>query len=397
MDNIKNCNIIHLNRYNIKLSIKILTPHIQKDIPNFLNKTYELHKKLPFSILAIHGEFVRYSMKIKYTNVNISKVFGVIEEICQYVNEKNILLKINTNYQNELLEKIIKLNCFNCIELGKLYNSMVSFSSMSCVKIVRHLNHFYSNLKLLPDNLYLLIIMIKETSNTFLELPSDVQNIIYYNYRGWANNNISNKIYYWNTNYCKFDKNDIKSILFVNTCDQITIEHLLQTELLVIDFSNECIDFSNISTNTKSIHFKSNYNSLLTNGELDYLPNSIEELSLECEFDPNVFSNLPTSIKTINIFIDNIFGNNYFPNLVSTGVEYIYIYITNKISKINKTNFIKTQFIPPKIKKISIIINKYYYPSDILYYYTDLVDKYKKIQSANFDFEIIPIDIKDFF
>lgn len=321
------------------------------------------------------------------TEPNFKKIFDIIKESTKYI--KLIELKINTNTNtntndhNNLLDEIIKLDCVEKLIFHKRYNSNISFESMKNISYVKYNNHYYSNIKFLPSNLKLLEIEINTNSDIFIELPKEL-NKIKYNYQS------TNNAYYIEP--YKFNK-----IFFINTQKNICCENLKNTECLVINSYNPHLDFTNLHSGIKCIYFCSNLCKLTYS--LDYLPDSIEELNFLCEFDIDIFNNLPSSIMTINIFINEFFQSEYFPILSTTNVKYINIFIDEfwTISKLNQTNFIKTQYLPKNIKELKIKSNdtlnsklnsksnSELKTADIISYYVDLIEKYKNDNLLDFN------------
>lgn len=311
-----------------------------------------------------YGSFV-CKLYIKYHNPNISQIFEVIKEINQHTDTNKLQLVINTNEQNDLLNQIIKLDCFSHIELGKKYNSMFKFNPMNNLYSLTHTNHFYSNIELLPDNLKILQINIKQTSDIFINLP--------YNLEYLKCGKLQNGRFEANVKICV---KDIKSILIVNTDLPISESKLFNAECLVINKYNKHIDWTNLSNKIKIIYFRDS-NNFLTNSELDYLPDSVHEINLYCKYDPNAFANIPISVRNINFYSCSI----NFPYLKRTNVECINLYACNLMR-------IKNEYIPQKIKKITIFCAGNYY-SDIINYYTNIFDNYKKTSLVDFNYEFI--------
>lgn len=316
-------------RFNINAQIELqLTSQVIKTLSN----SYIVKKQASQECL----------LHIKYSNPNMNKIIDIIKETIEFIDRKKIKkLKINTSNYNDLLEELIQLDCFDTIELEKRYFGMCSFKEMKNVSLIKYSNHFYSNLKLLPDALEILDIDVKKNSNVFLELSTNLKCIEYLT----PNNQREN---------IELEHLNISTILFVNSYEPIPVSDLIKVEYIVLNVNNKFIDWYNLPTNIKVIDWSESFGKLETK-HVDWLPDSIEKLIVKCDYDINMFSNLPSSIKKIKFKFSNIdilkileiLPNNIeYIELENNGNEYIFIYFMNKY-KIN--NF------PKKLKQLTVI------------------------------------------
>lgn len=232
-------------------------------------------------------------LHIKYSNPNVNKIIDIIKETIEHIDGKKIKkLEINTSNHNDLLEKLIQLDCFDTIELKKRYFGMCSFKNMKNVSLIKYSNHFYSNLKLLPDTLQILDIDVKKNSNVFIELPANLKCIEY----STPVNQISN---------IELEHLNVHTILFVNSCEQVPVSDLMKAEYIVLNVNNKFIDWYNLPTNIKVIDWSESFGKLETK-HVNWLPDSIEKLIVKCNYDINMFSNLPSSVKKIKFEFSKI-------------------------------------------------------------------------------------------
>jgi len=346
-----------------------------------LDETKLLYKTLSKShmIKQLKTNILDCKLFVKYSNVNIDKITNIIDETKKYLS--NIVLEINTSTQSTLLNSILELNCFNEIVLEKRYFSMDTFKNISNVKTVKYLNHFYSNIKLLPNKIELLEINIKHNSNIFIELPEELECIEY-------NNSHSNKL-----SNIELRNYNVGSILFVNSNTNIFSTELFETESLILNTNNNCIDFRNLPNKIKIIYFEAGYK--INGYELDYLPNSVKELSFDLEndfkFKENTFMNLPSSVKKINFVSQNYNDFEYFP-ILPDNIEYIDINFgtTKHISTLNGIINFKIKILPRKIKQIQITTS-----SGIKNFSPNLINEFNKYINSSNKFDLIIKSIFD--
>lgn len=331
--------------YEFKINLNIY-PNPQ------LEQTKLLCESLPESFIIKQKYFLSCKLYIKYTDKNIYKIIDIVKETKEYISD--LVLEINTSAQSAVLMliKILVLDCFNKLVLKKRYHSMELIKNMKNVKNVSYLNHFYSNIKLLPAKIKVLKIDIKSYSNVFFELPEEPECILFVNPYSNKYQNIELKNY------------NISSILFVNSNKQISNTELFETELLILNTNNDKIDFKNLTSKIKIIYFNEGYK--INGYELDYLPNSIEELNFNiCEnfnYQINTFMNLPSSVKKIKFnYLDESnydYDYDYFPFLPDS-IEYIDIDMNFRSTQVQilneKTNF-NLKKIPNKLKQLHITI-----------------------------------------
>lgn len=258
-----------------------------------LQLTSQVIKTLSKSYIVKKQASQQCSLHIKYSNPNVNKIIDIIKETIEHIDGKKIKkLEINTSDHNDLLEKLIQLDCFDTIELKKRYLGMCSFKEMKNVLLIKYSNHFYSNLKLLPDTLQILNIDVKKNSNVFLELPKNLKCIEYSAPNG-------------QTEHIELEYLNMNTILFVNSNEQIPISNLTKAEYIILNVNNKFIDWYNLPTSIKAINWSKSFGKLETK-HVDWLPDSIEELIVKCDYDINMFSNLPSSVKKIKVEFCNI-------------------------------------------------------------------------------------------
>lgn len=305
-----------------------------------LQLTLQVIKTLSKSYIIKKQASQECFLHIKYSNQNVNLIIDIIKETVEYIDGKKIKkLEINTSNHNDLLEKLIQLDCFDTIVLEKKYFAMCLFKEMKNVSLIKYSNHFYSNLKLLPDALEILDIDVKKNSNVFLELPTNLKCIEYLT----PVNQISN---------IELEHLNVHTILFVNSCEQVPVSDLIKTEYIVLNVNNKYIDWYNLPTNIKVINWSESFGKLETK-HVDWLPDSIEKLIVKCNYDINMFSNLPSSVKKIKFEfskIDILKFLEILPNNIEcVELEYnssVLIFI-DFMYKIN--NF------PKKLKQLTII------------------------------------------
>ena len=98
---------------------------------------------------------------------------------------------------------------------------------------------------------------------------------------------------------------NISTILFVHSHELIHVSDLIKSEYIVLNVNNKSIDWCNLPTNIKAIDWSECFGKLETK-HVDWLPDSIEKLIVKCNYDINMFSNLPSSVKKIKFEFSKI-------------------------------------------------------------------------------------------
>lgn len=340
-------NILSLNYKGINYEIKI---NLDK-YPNFNNETNKILQNMhSLSKISSKSFIVKMSKKnvlhcklwINYENNNIFNLIDIVKSTREFIDDLTLIIYIN--YQNDLLKKIIELNCFNELMLGKKYSSLQSLNNLTNVKTVKYDNHFYSNIKFLPKKIELMEIDIKNNSNIFIELPDELECMEYSNPCTLKLENI------------EFKNHSIKTILFINSNATVSYDELIKTEILVMNTNNESIDFTNIPNNIKIIYFNEGYK--MNSSSLEYFPNSIEELNCAIRdnfnYNENTFMNLPTSVKRINYKIITRWNFKLFP-ILPDNIEHIKIYFETRCDgELDGINFFKIIKMPSNLKQLQI-------------------------------------------
>lgn len=317
-------------KFNINAKVEL---QITSEVIKTLSKSYII-KNPNKSLCFLH---------IKYSNPNVNKITDIIKETIEHIDGKKIKkFEINTSNHDSLLKKLIQLDCFDTIVLEKKYFAMCSFKEMKNVSLLKYSNHFYSNLKLLPDALEILDINIKKNSNVLLELPDDLKCI---EYTTPANQ----------TENIELEHLNVNTILFVNSYELIPVSDLIKSEYIVLNVNNnKCIDWYNLPTNIKVIDWSKSFGKLETK-HVDWLPDSIEELIVKCDYDINMFSNLPSSVKKIKFNfskIDTLKILEILPNNIE------HVELESNASMLIFDNYVFTYKInnfPKKLKQLTII------------------------------------------
>ena len=92
----------------------------------------------------------------------------------------------------------------------------------------------------------------------------------------------------------------------MNSFELIPVSDLIKSEYIVLNVNNnKCIDWYNLPTSIKAINWSESFGMLKTK-HVDWLPNSIEELIVKCDYNINMFSNLPSSVKKIKFEFSKI-------------------------------------------------------------------------------------------
>lgn len=308
-----------------------------------LQLTTEIIKTLSKFYIIKNPNKSLYFLHIKYSNSNVNKIIDIIKETIEHIDGKKIKkFKINTSNHDSLLKKLIQLDCFNTIVLEKKYFGMCSFKEMKNVLLIKYSNHFYSNLKLLPNTLEILDINIKKNSNVLLELPTNLKCIEYLTPANQTEN-------------IELENLNINTIFFVNSFKPIYVSDLIKSEYIVFNVNNKCIDWYNLPTNIKAIDWSECFGKLETK-HVDWLPDSVEELIVKCDYDINMFSNLPSSIKKIKIKsnigkIDLLKILEILPN----NIEYVELKLNVCMIIFNNYEFThKISNFPKKLKQLTI-------------------------------------------
>jgi hypothetical protein len=280
-----------------------------------------------------------YKIVIDYKNLNL--VPYIIKDIEPYLIIKPTILQISKDKCETFLNELSKFNCFECIIIGKKISAKKYYNlkNMLGVKYVIYRGLCNENMSYLPNNIDTIKIYINYKVTKLFSLPIGIKKII-------IEEKFSHKKYIFNLENIK----GIKKILYIKDHNEILNLDKFEYQYLAYLTDNDSIDFTNLPLSIKILNLYSGFNK-----NLEYLPNDLEKIIFDGDFNSNL-SNLPSSVKEIHFnnttydkinelpcFIEKIYVN--FNELQDELISLMKLPIKLKILNINKNTLFSNYFV----------------------------------------------------
>lgn len=290
-----------------------------------------------------------YRYKIVGTYDNYLDMIKIIDVIKKYIYGK-IILMINNDRCKNLIDRLIDLDCFNTLVLGKKFtNPTYSLDKMNGIEYVVYKSNKINKIPILPHDIQILKINLnnQKICCKLIHIPNGVKKIIY--------KKLGN--YYWITD---MENINVKKILFVDECKcHIKQNAILDNyDCLIYWGSNNLIDFQNLSSGVKVLKLLDLNN--FSDSNFDYLPDSIESIHFPFLIDGKKLSNFPSSIKKISFdfviqkvasFENKTYTTQFSPNELPDSIEIIEL---NLFHNYGWTTIPEIKHLPKMLKKINI-------------------------------------------
>ena len=318
------------------------------NLPNWCEKYYYYGKCYTLTKKPIKmPDYYVYKMVMEYNNFNMMTSF--MKDIEQYLIKKNTILHISNNKCENIINKLVELNCFVCIIFGKKFwtHNYVRLKEMIGVQYVIYNGTFCENLENLPPNLKIIKINIEKNVNKLLNIPLGTKKMLIYNMSNYVN-------------ILEFENIDgIKKVLYISSGDKNIFSSLnnVEYEYLVYNNDNSLINFANLSNSIKIIKLKKGFDKTL-----DYLPNSVEKIIFNGRINSTLY-NLPSSVKEVYFnFVDT--SQIKIINELPSFIEIIHIDCNHMINVYHCIEEITLVNVPKKIKELNIIVDDYRYSTE---------------------------------
>ena len=313
-------------------------------------------------------------------NYDLKKIMTILNEFDFIIQTDIVNIYINTNNKENspIINKILELDWFRFISFETNCEDIFDLRNLKNIKYVHFNNDFltYSEqLNLFPQNDINLTLLINYKRNILIKIPKNIIKIdlIRINLPGT----------------CIVDFSPYKLDLHINdefqmyiVVDKTTPDYLLNSNSNQIDFVvilDHNLSLDTLPNTIQKIHLENSSN-------LDYLPESLEYLSLTENFDQINFSNIPIGIKKIKIYLKEI---KFLFSSIPDSVEIIEMVYNKDYLKKNLSELINIDKLSKNLKKIILYAkNKFILPAEHLKY-CKILDKLNLIkEETNSDFKI---------
>lgn len=353
----------------------------------------ELTTNYPHGKKYISNSGLRYNSgtdyKYSYSNgmiriqceYNLTKVMTILNELNFIIQTDIVNIYINTNKKENslVIKKILELDWFRFVSFETNCNDIYDLKNLKNIKYIHFNNDFttyYEQIKLFPQNDINLMLSINKCRNILIKIPKLIKNV------DLINNSIS---IYNMLNFSPYDDKNISDELEMYLVyDKSSYDYLLNLNPNPnpIDFVfifDENLSLNHLPNTIKKIHLSNPSN-------LNYLPESLEYLSVNDYYQKINFSNIPVGIKKIKIYLEEIY---FYFSSIPDSVETIEItYDTDLISE-DSSQLDKIDKLPKNLKKIIINVKGDFDSISKNLINNEILDKFYKIkEETDSDYKI---------